>query len=115
MKEGFPGAGEAGAAGGMPVSVGLGVGDVAGAFTAGDGPVAPAGHMGMGIPDGSGMGSGGRHVGIPLGKHVGTPDGIGTGSDRSQPWMLSLELAAVGSVLGALAWRIGWAAKLRPT
>lgn len=34
--------------------------------------------------------------------------GIGIGSDRAQLWMLSIDLAAVASVLGALAWRVGW-------
>jgi len=66
----------------MAVSVGLGVGDAAGASRAGQSPVPPLGrHVGMGNPDGSGIGSGGRHIGIPpLGKQVGTPDGIGIGS-----------------------------------
>jgi DMSO/TMAO reductase YedYZ heme-binding membrane subunit len=40
--------------------------------------------------------------------------GIGIGSDRAELWMLSLDLVAVASVLGALAWRIGWAGR-RPT
>jgi len=64
----------------MPVSVVLGVGDAAGAANTGDSVVPPGRHVGMGNPDGSGIGSDGRHVGIPLGKQVGTPDGIGMGS-----------------------------------
>jgi sulfoxide reductase heme-binding subunit YedZ len=40
--------------------------------------------------------------------------GIGIGSDRAELWMLSLDLVAVASVVGALAWRIGWAGR-RPT
>jgi predicted ferric reductase len=32
--------------------------------------------------------------------------GIGSGSDRAQLWMLSLDLVAVAAVLGAVAWRL---------
>jgi len=97
VKAGFPGAGEAGAAGGMPVSVGDGVGEPAAA--AAGSPAAP-GHVGMGTPDGNGTGRdahAGRHVGMgsdgsgtgsdgrqvgtpPLGKQVGIGNGIGVGS-----------------------------------
>ncbi|MDP9341744.1 MAG: hypothetical protein M3Q23_06505 [Actinomycetota bacterium] len=63
------------------MSLGLGVGDAAGAAAAADSPVPPGRHVGIGNPDGSGMGRDGRHVGMPLGKQVGTPDGMATGSD----------------------------------
>jgi predicted ferric reductase len=33
--------------------------------------------------------------------------GVGIGSDRGQLWMLTLDLVAVASVLGAVAWRVG--------
>ncbi len=33
--------------------------------------------------------------------------GIGIGSDRAQLWMLTLDLVAIASVLGAVAWRVG--------
>jgi hypothetical protein len=42
--------------------------------------------------------------------------GIGSGSDRAQLWMLSLDLVAVAAVLGAVAWRIGKGSlEARPT
>ncbi|HEY1636565.1 MAG TPA: ferric reductase-like transmembrane domain-containing protein [Acidimicrobiales bacterium] len=33
--------------------------------------------------------------------------GIGIGSDRAELWMLTLDVVAVASVLGAVAWRLG--------
>ncbi|HWC40346.1 MAG TPA: ferric reductase-like transmembrane domain-containing protein [Acidimicrobiales bacterium] len=39
--------------------------------------------------------------------------GIGSGSDRAQLWMLSLDLVAVVTVLGAVAWRVGRSDKTR--
>jgi hypothetical protein len=83
VKDGFPGAGDAGAAGGIPVSLGLGVGEADDA--AAGAAAAPLGRqVGMGKPDGSGIGREGRHIGIPLGKQVGMPEGMGTGSDGMQ-------------------------------
>jgi sulfoxide reductase heme-binding subunit YedZ len=32
--------------------------------------------------------------------------GLGTGSDTTRPWMLVLEVACIGAVLGAVGWRL---------